>query len=143
MRVVYDTICMYSQICIQSGEEIKMRKEAALFRALSDPIRLRLAVLLAIHGEACVCHLAEAIGEPDFKVSRHLGVLRSAGMVEARREGTWMYYRLAASRSDLEGCLHGCFRECFADHPSVREDLGRFDGAACGKPCRKRDDSEE
>ena len=108
-----------------------MQREASLFKALSDPTRLRLAVLLAMHGETCVCDLAEALCEPDFKVSRHLGILRSAGMVEARREGTWMYYRLADAGSDLESRLQDCFRDCFTAHLTVREDLRRLEAAAC------------
>lgn len=114
-----------------------MHKEVALFKALSDPTRLRLAVLLAIHGETCVCHLAAAVNEPDFKVSRHLGVLRSAGMVEVRRDGTWMYYQLAEPRNDLEGFLQDCFRDRLISHPKVREDLDCLESAAVAKPCKK------
>ncbi len=120
-----------------------MQKEAALFKALSDPIRLRLAVLLAIRGEACVCHLAEAIGEPDYRVSRHLSVLRAAGMVEARREGTWIYYRLTPPRSELERWLQDGCRACFTDHPAVEKDIGRLDGATCRQQCEKKQDVVE
>ena len=60
-----------------------MKEEAELFKILGDPIRLRLASLLAVQGETCVCHLAHALGEPDYKVSRHLAVMRSSGLVEA------------------------------------------------------------
>ena len=116
-----------------------MLEEAALFRVLADPTRLRLAVLLAIRRETCVCKLAEALGEPDFKVSRHLGIMRSARMVEARREGTWMHYRLADARSDLERCLQECFRDCLTGHPRVMEDLNRLGQTACNKSkdCRE------
>lgn len=107
-----------------------MQEEAGLFKVLADPTRLRLAVLLAIRGETCVCMLAEALGQPDFKVSRHLGIMRSAGVVEARREGTWMHYRLVEARSDLEGCLQECFRRCLARHPTVLQDLERLLGTA-------------
>ncbi|MBN1867531.1 metalloregulator ArsR/SmtB family transcription factor [Candidatus Sumerlaeota bacterium] len=108
-----------------------MRDEAALFKALADPTRLRLAVLLAIRGETCVCVLAEALDQPDFKISRHLGVMRSAGLVEARREGTWMHYRLVKARSALERHLQDCFRDCLARHPDVRKDLARLKKVAC------------
>lgn len=50
-----------------------MQEKAALLKALSDPTRLRLAALLAIRGETCVCYLAQSLGEPDFKISRQLG----------------------------------------------------------------------
>ena len=114
-----------------------MEIEAALFKALSDPTRLRLAVLLAMQGETCVCELAAALDEPDYKISRHLGILRAGGLVETRREGAWMYYRLTEGRTELESCLHTCFRECLNGHPTVREDLTRLEHATCGKgvPC--------
>ena len=101
-----------------------MQNEAALFKVLSDQTRLRMAVLLASHGETCVCRLAEALDEPDYKVSRHLGIMRSSGMVEARREGTWMYYKLVEPRHRLEECLQGCFRDCLAKHKTIKE-IGR------------------
>lgn len=103
-----------------------MQKEASLFKILSDPTRLRLSVLLAVRGETCVCMLAQALGEPEFKISRHLGIMRSAGMVEARREGTWMYYNLVEPRTKLEECLQVCFRDCLADHRTVKDDLERL-----------------
>lgn len=108
-----------------------MQKEVALFKVLADPTRLRLAVLLSMHGETCVCRLAEALDEPDFKISRHLAIMRSAGMAEARREGTWMYYKLATARHRLEECLQACFRDCLADHKTVKADLKRLAKATC------------
>jgi ArsR family transcriptional regulator len=110
-----------------------MREESNVFRVLSDPTRLRLAILLAVKGETCVCMLAQALGAPDFKISRHLGVMRSAGLVEARREGTWMYYKLAGSRNRLEECLQECFRDCLANHKTIKEDLKRLAKATCTK----------
>jgi ArsR family transcriptional regulator len=108
-----------------------MQQEADLFKALSDPIRLRLVVLLAAHGEVCVCVLAEALQEPDFKISRHLRILRSAGVVETRREGTWMHYRLAEPRTRLETCLQECFRACLKDHGTALADAARLRSATC------------
>ncbi len=108
-----------------------MQDQAALFKVLSDPIRLRLAVLLALHGQTCVCMLAQAIGEPDFKVSRHLGIMRSAGMVKGRRQGTWMYYKLAQPRHRLEKGLQECLRNCLADHKTVKADMKRLAKATC------------
>jgi ArsR family transcriptional regulator len=67
---------------------------AEIFKALGDPVRLRLFQLLASRDELCVCHLTEALKLPQSTVSRHLGVLRHAGLVQTRREGKWMHYRL-------------------------------------------------
>jgi DNA-binding transcriptional ArsR family regulator len=110
-----------------------MHAEAELFKVLSDPTRLRVAVLLAIQGETCVCRLADALDEPDFKISRHLAIMRSAGMVEARREGTWMYYKLARPRHRLEQCLQECFRDCLSEHRTVKADTKRLEKAMCVK----------
>lgn len=108
-----------------------MENEAALFKVLSDPTRLRLAVMLALAGEVCVCVLAQALDAPNFKVSRHLGIMRAAGMVTARREGTWMYYQLAKPRQHLEQCLQACFRDCLNDHETIKSDLARLKKATC------------
>jgi ArsR family transcriptional regulator len=108
-----------------------MENEAAFFKVLSDPTRLRLAVLLSIQGETCVCGLAEALDAPEYKISRHLGIMRSAGVVEAKRQGTWMYYQLSKARNQLEECLQECFRDCLADHKTVKTDLKRLSKATC------------
>ena len=108
-----------------------MRDEAQLFKTLGEPTRLRLVTLLAIEGEICVCHLAGALDEPDFKISRHLAILRSAGVVETRREGTWMYYRLAKPKGRLSQCLQACLGNCLRDHRTVKRDLKRLSKAPC------------
>jgi ArsR family transcriptional regulator len=66
----------------------------ALFSALSHPTRLRCLCLLARHDELCVCELTHAIGAAQPHISRHLGHLREAGLVQDRREGLWIHYRL-------------------------------------------------
>jgi ArsR family transcriptional regulator len=113
-----------------------MEAEAELFKALGEPTRLRLVTLLAVEGEVCVCKLAEALDEPDFKVSRHLGVLRSAGVVESRRAGTWMHYRLVDPGNWFEEHIHECLRDCLLDHRTVKRDLKRLSKASC-QPARR------
>ena len=66
-----------------------------LFRALADPTRLRLLLLLADQGELCVCELTHALAEFQPKISRHLAMLREAGIVLDRREGLWIHYRIS------------------------------------------------
>jgi len=65
-----------------------------VFRALGDPIRLELLALIAARGPICVCHLQDELPYSQSRISKHLGVLRSAGLVTTRREGTWVYYAL-------------------------------------------------
>ena len=67
----------------------------ALFKALADATRLRILALL-VGGEICVCEMHEALKLPQPTVSRHLAYLRRAGLVETRREGLWIHYRLAS-----------------------------------------------
>lgn len=71
-----------------------MKAAAKLFKALADETRLRILALLS-HGELCVCDLMEVLQLPQSTVSRHLAHLRNAGLVHDRRQGVWIYYRLA------------------------------------------------
>ena len=66
---------------------------AALFHALSDPIRIEVLGLLA-NGERCVCDLTEALDVAQSRLSWHLKTLKDAGLVSDRREGRWSYYTL-------------------------------------------------
>lgn len=71
---------------------------APLFKALGDPVRLRLLSLIACHegGEACVCELTDAFDVSAPTISHHLKVLREAGLITAERRGTWIYYRISS-----------------------------------------------
>ncbi len=71
---------------------------AAMFKALSDPVRLRLFSKVASHsaGEACVCDIMD-VGVSQPTVSHHLKKLREAGLLTSERRGTWVYYRVAPS----------------------------------------------
>jgi len=62
-------------------------------KALSDLNRVRVVSMLAA-GELCVCQVTEVLQLATSTVSRHMSILRQAGLVEARKEGRWMYYRL-------------------------------------------------
>nr|WP_246001514.1 metalloregulator ArsR/SmtB family transcription factor [Allorhizocola rhizosphaerae] len=70
---------------------------ARVFKALSDPVRLRLLSLIASHGvgEVCVCDLTEKFDVTAPTISFHLKVLREAGLVESQRRATWVYYRVS------------------------------------------------
>ena len=81
---------------------------AKMFKAIADPARLQVLNFLAIQrsGEACVCHLTEPLGLTQPTVSHHLGRLRSAGLVECEKRGTWAYYRIVPERLEaLRGAL--------------------------------------
>src|SRR5579884_3758614 len=70
------------------------------FKAMGDPVRLRLLSLIAARGggEVCVCELTGAFTLTGPTISHHLKVLREAGLVDAERRGTWVYYRVVPAR---------------------------------------------
>ncbi|WZP00168.1 metalloregulator ArsR/SmtB family transcription factor [Isosphaeraceae bacterium EP7] len=98
-----------------------------LLKAFADPVRLRLVHLLAGRDEVCVCHLHEALGLPQPTVSRHLAYLRKREIVATRKEGLWVYYRLAKPTSDLHRMLIACVGPCLAGLDILKDDRGRLD----------------
>ena len=78
----------------QPLDEQSATELARLFKALSDPVRLRLLSLIASYagGQACVCDLTGAFDVAQSTISHHLRVLREAGLVDCERRGTWVYY---------------------------------------------------
>lgn len=63
-------------------------------KALSDQTRLRILLLLAGGNERCVCELTQVLELAQPKISRHLAVLRESGLLQDRKAGLWVYYRL-------------------------------------------------
>ena len=80
---------------------------AGMFKALGDPIRLRLLSLIASHegGESCVCDLTGEFDVSQPTISHHLRVLREAGLIDGERRGTWVYYRVLPAALDRLGSL--------------------------------------
>ncbi|RNM10229.1 metalloregulator ArsR/SmtB family transcription factor [Dickeya undicola] len=66
-----------------------------LFKALSDDTRLSIVLLLREAGELCVCDLCSGLQASQPKISRHLAILREAGLLLDRRQGKWIHYRLS------------------------------------------------
>jgi ArsR family transcriptional regulator len=122
-----------------------------LFQALGDATRLRILGLL-MTGEVCVCDIHESLKVSQPKASRHLAYLRRAGLVEARREGLWMYYRLADAPDPVVGVVKQAVTHALAHVSGVRKDAQRLqrkngcclpaaaDGpsyACCGGPAKE------
>jgi ArsR family transcriptional regulator len=77
-----------------------MDRLSHVFKALSEPLRLRILRLLLAQGkEAYGEELARALSIPPYQLSRHLKVLRSSGLVQERKEGRWVYYSIATAES--------------------------------------------
>lgn len=70
-----------------------MRATLRITKALADIQRVRVLMLLQ-PGELCVCQIVEVLGLAPSTVSKHLSILSAAGLVDSRKEGRWMYYRL-------------------------------------------------
>lgn len=96
-----------------------------LFRALGDDVRLRIVALLS-HGELCVCHIEEALKLTQPNASRHLGILRAAGIVAHDRRDKWVYYSLA--RQDDADCRRHlkALVASFAKRDVLRADVARL-----------------
>jgi len=114
-----------------------MKKAAQTFKALADETRLRILSLLG-EREICVCDLMTILELPQSTVSRHLAYLRHAGLVEDRRQGVWMYYRLADGDSLLHRDLLSLLRVRLAEIPQAEKDqaamrnrLAMRDGKSC------------
>ena len=72
---------------------MRLEKKAEILKALGQPTRLRIIEYLR-RGERCVCEIFPAIGGEQSNISRHLGVLKRAGILSDRREGVSIYYRI-------------------------------------------------
>jgi DNA-binding transcriptional ArsR family regulator len=72
-----------------------MKEFMSVAKALADKQRIRVLMFLG-GGELCVCQIIEMLGLAPSTVSKHMTILHQAGLVEFRKEGRWMYYRLAA-----------------------------------------------
>jgi ArsR family transcriptional regulator len=96
-----------------------------LYKALADRTRLRILGLL-LDGEVCVCHIHESLGVPQPKTSRHLAYLRRAGLVEARKDGLWVHYRLARLPDPVLQAVIESATHAVAHLPSREKDRRRL-----------------
>ena len=122
-----------------------------LFKALGDATRLRILGLL-LTGEVCVCHIHKSLKIPQPKASRHLAYLRKAGLVETRRDGLWIHYRIAPLADPVLGAIAEAVRHALTHVDAVRRDADRLEkktgcclpgpgdvaAAACCEPARGR-----
>ena len=91
----------------------------AVYAALADPTRLRILSLLG-EDEICVCHIHASLEVPQPTASRHLAYLRKSGLVEARRDGIWMHYRLAPIGNPIVAAVVKAALHALT-HTSIRE----------------------
>ena len=97
----------------------------SLFKALADETRLRILGLL-LSGEVCVCDIYESLKIPQPKASRHLAYLRRSGLVETRRSGLWIHYRLGRLPDPVLAAIVDAVRHALAHVDVVRKDGERL-----------------
>jgi ArsR family transcriptional regulator, arsenate/arsenite/antimonite-responsive transcriptional repressor len=99
-----------------------MREFLLVLKALANPARVRIIKLLE-EGELCVCDVIEVIGLKQSTISKHLNILKNAGLVDDRKEGTWSYYRLSKSRiNEYNLFMNNMMKKCLNDEESVKKD---------------------
>jgi ArsR family transcriptional regulator len=96
-----------------------------LFKALADATRLRILGLL-LAGEVCVCDIHESLEIPQPKASRHLAYLRKSGLVETRREGLWIHYRLGKLADPVMAAIVDAVRHALTHIDAVHRDGRRL-----------------
>ncbi|MEA3404713.1 MAG: metalloregulator ArsR/SmtB family transcription factor [Pseudomonadota bacterium] len=101
-----------------------MENIAQTFKALAEPVRLRIVNLLLNKESLCVCDLVAVLEIGQSTVSRHLAYLKNAGLVNAWREGTWMHYALAPRALDLLNLEH--LQQQFAHSEQITTDNERL-----------------
>ena len=116
----------------------------ALFKSLGDATRLRILGLL-LTGEVCVCDIHESLKIPQSKASRHLAYLRRSGLVETRRDGLWVHYRLGRLADPVLSAVVDAVRHALAHDAAVQRDAERLQkrtgccvptpGDVAGSPC--------
>lgn len=130
-----------SRIAFQPGTA--MRDFMAVTKALADENRVR--VLLALRqGELCVCQIVELLGLATSTISKHMSILRQAYLVDSRKDGRWVYYRLAVDDSPL--AVRQATRvttALLADDPQILSDERQLEEIRCRDPhdlCTSRDE---
>ena len=102
----------------------------SFFQALGDHTRLRLLNLMGDQ-ELCVCYFVEILGLGQPKISRHLAYLRRAGIVEARRDGKWMHYRIVMPPNIGAAQVLRQTLAWLKEEPAMQADRLRLSKACC------------
>ncbi|MCE9685879.1 metalloregulator ArsR/SmtB family transcription factor [Shewanella sp. AS16] len=94
------------------------------FKCLADDTRLRCLMLLQLQGELCVCELTSALAESQPKISRHLAQLKQCALLQDRRQGQWVFYRI---NPDLAPWCRAVLLELSGSNgPYIQPDLERL-----------------
>lgn len=93
---------MYYCATIHIRKALPMKEFPEIFKALADETRLRILYLLInSNSELCVCELTDALEIPQYNISRHLKILKNAGLIKERKEGRWVHFGLSKGNDDF------------------------------------------
>ena len=110
----------------QLDPDFQLDTTAQLFKALAEPARLRILNLLVHGGELCNCQVEAVTGYRNPKISRHFQFLKHVGLIQFRREGTWIFYLLRQPESDRLQTVQALLPLLAQWHPICAEDLERW-----------------
>ena len=113
---------------------------ARFHRVLADTSRLRILWLLFNQAELCVCDITTALGMTQSKASRHLAVLRGAGLVNDRRAGAWAYYSLEPAVGTWQRAQLEQLRRALATDPMASRDLRELGACLECRACGPNDE---
>lgn len=120
VSIFVDYICIRRYIL-----SVKLKDSQLVFNAIADQTRFRILSLLN-EGELCVCDLMKVLKEPQSKISRHLAYLRRAGLVQARKEGLWMYYKLVKAKTKALEAILSALKCCQSEFQELESDLNEY-----------------
>lgn len=105
-------------------------------KALSDPNRVKIIKMLQ-HGELCVCEIQESLGTAQSTASKHLKILEEAGLLNSRKEGLWVHYRLDdGSSSPYAAAMLGNLKHWLEGAPDVSEIVKRLPAIRRANMCK-------
>lgn len=111
--------------------EDSLRTASLLMNVLADPARLRILNLLRAKQELCSCEIGPITGYIPSKISRHLAVLKQVGLLQERREGTFIHYRLARTHDPLVKRVLGTVDLLARTETCLQHDREALAAAAC------------
>lgn len=118
-------------IATTSPSEISLQAPAALLSALADPARLRILNLIRAGGEVCNCQIGPITGYIPSKISRHLSILKHAGLLRERRAGTFIHYQIAPATDTINRRLLGLLDALASTDPLLTADRAALAEDCC------------
>lgn len=118
-----------------------MESVLAVTKGLADGNRMRVMAALMEHEELCVCQLTEMLGLAGATVSRHMSILQNARLVQSRKQGRWVFYRLSVEFPEM---LRKWLRDALADSADIQADRENLKTILACKPnelCRRQRES--